>query len=296
MTRFLLHFIHTQRNMTSPPKSNPVVIDWTTSTKESSFIQLGTAPTPQENSHVQSIEPEALLSTKDILLVNIDDLLTAKPLANISSHTNKEFSFLISFEKFHVTKPHRTGFNKIYEFRRSRSFFFEIVDQLPDTNEIHLKIYTNDYHMSSTPIRYYSTSRLPNCRFQIFKCLTHFFSSQRVIPKRIQDKYFDMLRKKLLDRITFIKSREQNKSQRNHMIKTFFNFSYKKYRFYFGIYKACSHPAHTLRGTNISPLCTSPSPFIMSDERKACIDHFDKLVFYHHDNMSGNSQNVTAPQ
>ncbi|RGB30928.1 hypothetical protein C1646_278135 [Rhizophagus diaphanus] len=207
--------------------------------------------------------------------------LITKPLVNIFSHTNKEFSFLISFEKFHVTKSHRTGFNKIYKFRCSKSFFFEIVDQLPDTNEIHLKIYTNDYHMSSTPIRYCSTSRLPNCRFQISKCLTHFFSSQRVIPKRIQDKYFNMLRKKLLDRITFIKSRGQNKSQHNHMTKTFFNFSYKKYRFHFGIYKACSHPAHTLRGINISPLCTVPSPFIITNEHKACIDHFNKLAFYH---------------
>ncbi|RGB33724.1 hypothetical protein C1646_743162 [Rhizophagus diaphanus] len=279
--------------MTSPPKSNHVVIDWTTSSKESSFIQLGTTPTPQDNSFVQNIEPETLLSTKDILLIDIDDLPTAEPLANISSHTNKEFSFLISFEKFHVTKPHRTGFNKIYEFRRSRSFFFEIVDQLPDTNEIHLKIYTNDYHMSSTPIRYCSTSRLPNCRFQISKCLTHFFSSQRVIPKQIQDKYFNMIRKKLLERISFIKSRGQNKSQCNHMTKNFFNFSYKKYRFYFGIYQACSHLTHTFKENNIKSFCTVPSPFITNNGRKACIDHFDKLTLYHHDNMSGNSQHMT---
>ncbi|PKY55483.1 hypothetical protein RhiirA4_474972 [Rhizophagus irregularis] len=63
------------------------------------------------------------------------------------------FSFLVSFEKFHVTAAYKAGYNKIYEFRRSKSFFFEVVDQIPDTNEIHLKIYTNDYHMSSTPIR-----------------------------------------------------------------------------------------------------------------------------------------------
>ncbi|RGB22416.1 hypothetical protein C1646_781905 [Rhizophagus diaphanus] len=34
----------------------------------------------------------------------------------------------------------------------------------------------------------------------------------------------------------------------------------------------------------------------MSNECKACVDHFDKLAFYHHDNMSGNSQNMTEPQ
>ncbi|PKY59078.1 hypothetical protein RhiirA4_481531 [Rhizophagus irregularis] len=71
------------------------------------------------------------------------------PLTTLSN-----FSFLVSFEKFHVTTAHKAGYNKIYEFRRSKSFFFEVVDQIPDTNEIHLKIYTNDYQMSSTPIRY----------------------------------------------------------------------------------------------------------------------------------------------
>uniref|UniRef100_U9U5X8 Uncharacterized protein n=1 Tax=Rhizophagus irregularis (strain DAOM 181602 / DAOM 197198 / MUCL 43194) TaxID=747089 RepID=U9U5X8_RHIID len=87
------------------------------------------------------------------------------------------FSFLVSFEIFHVTAASKAGYNKIYECRRSKSFFFEVVDRIPDTNEIHLKIYTNDHHMLSTPIRYYSTSKLPNHRFQISKCLTHFFTS-----------------------------------------------------------------------------------------------------------------------
>ncbi|RGB30589.1 hypothetical protein C1646_765155 [Rhizophagus diaphanus] len=31
----------------------------------------------------------------------------------------------------------------------------------------------------------------------------------------------------------------------------------------------------------------------MNNGRKACIDHFDKLTFYHYDNTSGNSQNMT---
>ncbi|RGB23151.1 hypothetical protein C1646_729137, partial [Rhizophagus diaphanus] len=172
--------------MASPSKTKHVVIDWNAPIATNSFIQLGTTPTPQEDSYIHEPEPEVILNTKDTILIDIDDIL---PPSSSTAHQpwEKNFSFLVSFEKFHVTKSHRTGFNKIYEFRRSKSFFFEIVDQLPDTNEIHLKIYTNDYHMSSTPIRYHSTSRLPNCRFQLSKCLTHFFSSQRVIPKRIQD-------------------------------------------------------------------------------------------------------------
>ncbi|GBC32698.2 hypothetical protein RIR_jg12093.t1 [Rhizophagus irregularis DAOM 181602=DAOM 197198] len=71
-----------------------------------------------------------------------------------------------------------------------KSFFFEVVDQIPDTNEIHLKI------MSSTT-RYYSTSQVLNYKFQISKSLTHFFSAQRVIPRRIQQKYFNLIRKKI---------------------------------------------------------------------------------------------------
>uniref|UniRef100_U9U2G8 Uncharacterized protein n=1 Tax=Rhizophagus irregularis (strain DAOM 181602 / DAOM 197198 / MUCL 43194) TaxID=747089 RepID=U9U2G8_RHIID len=59
------------------------------------------------------------------------------------------FSFLVFFEKFHMTAASKAGYNKIYEFRRSKSFFFEVVNQIPDANEIHLKIYTNDYYMLS---------------------------------------------------------------------------------------------------------------------------------------------------
>ncbi|GET52640.1 hypothetical protein GLOIN_2v1792304 [Rhizophagus irregularis DAOM 181602=DAOM 197198] len=40
---------------------------------------------------------------------------------------------------------------------RSKSFFFEIVDHNLDTNQIHLRIHTNDYLMSTTPIQYHST-------------------------------------------------------------------------------------------------------------------------------------------
>ncbi|EXX69481.1 hypothetical protein RirG_095640 [Rhizophagus irregularis DAOM 197198w] len=90
--------------------------------------------------------------------------------------------------------------------------------------------------MSTIPIKYHSTSALPNAKYQISKGLQHFFSSQKVIPRRIQKKYFDMIRNKLLDRIMFIKSRESKINNKNTTTKTFFNFSYKRYRFHFGIF------------------------------------------------------------
>ncbi|POG59289.1 hypothetical protein GLOIN_2v1885163 [Rhizophagus irregularis DAOM 181602=DAOM 197198] len=154
----------------------------------------------------------------------------------------KNYNFSTKYEKFHVTPSHRAGYNKIYNFRRSKSFFFELVDHLPNTNELQLKIYTNDYHMSSSPISHNSTSQLPNFKFQISKQLTHFFSTQKVIPRRFQEKFFTLIRKKLLERLDFIVSHAQKKDTNNHMTKTFFNFSYKKYRFYFGkVYKNFQH-------------------------------------------------------
>jgi hypothetical protein len=173
-----------------------------------------------------------------------------------------------------VTRIHKAGYNKIYEFRRSKSFFFEIVDHCLDTNEIHLKIHTNDYLMSTTPIRYQSTSVLPNAKYQISKGLQHFFSAQRVIPRRIQKKYFDMIRQKLLDHITFIKSREGKRNDRNMITKTFFNFSYKKYRFYFGIYIPCDHSIIS-KDLPIAPSsCVVPSPIVKSNNRHGCGLHF----------------------
>src|SRR5436853_4562853 len=66
--------------------------------------------------------------------------------------------------------------------------------------------------------------------------LTHFFMRQRVIPRCIQNKYFNLIRNKLLERISFIKSRDSSDKDSNRTTKTFFNFTYKKYRFHFGIF------------------------------------------------------------
>ncbi|CAB4403789.1 unnamed protein product [Rhizophagus irregularis] len=142
------------------------------------------------NNHSDHFPPvtEDILSEK---LPSPDDFDNISPF---SSSTRKYF-FSTKYEKFHVTPHHRAGYNKIYNFRRSKSFFFEIVDQISDTNQFDLKIHTNDYHMSTIPIRHISTSRLPNFKFQISKQLTHFFSTQRVIPRRLQSKFFVLIRK-----------------------------------------------------------------------------------------------------
>ncbi|GBC52622.2 hypothetical protein GLOIN_2v1784798 [Rhizophagus irregularis DAOM 181602=DAOM 197198] len=86
------------------------------------------------------------------------------PSTHISSSHSPvgKFPLKVFFSKFHVTRPYRAGYNKIYEIRRSRSYFFELDDLPPNTNDLHFKIYTNDYHMKSTPISYRNTSSTPN--------------------------------------------------------------------------------------------------------------------------------------
>jgi hypothetical protein len=203
-------------------------------------------------------------------------------------------------KKFHVTKADCKGYNKIYEIKRSRCFFFELADLQSNTNDIHLKIHTNDYYISTTPLRYKSTSRFPNVNYQISKMLTHFFVLQKVLPCHIQQKYFQMIKSKLLDRINGIKSRVEQSNSSNRTTKCFFNFTYKKYRFYLGIYTPYNqyYDPHLPTPNNIHlpniittgdvnehelndyyeflqhrKKCTVPSPFVMSGDRRACVMH-----------------------
>ncbi|EXX65444.1 hypothetical protein RirG_133260 [Rhizophagus irregularis DAOM 197198w] len=198
-----------------------------------------------------------------------------RPIRTIekSSSPGKNNPLKISFSKFHVTLPRRSGYNRIYEIRRSRSFFFELDDHPQNTNDIHLKIHTNDYHMNTKPISYNNTSTIPNAKYQMSCMLTHFFSSQRVLPRRIQQKYFNYIRDKLLARHLMVYSHDHSNTERNRITKTFFYFTYKRYRFHFGIYTPCQqsfiHP-----GFSSTPhICNIPVPFVMSKHRRACVMH-----------------------
>ncbi|PKY30980.1 hypothetical protein RhiirB3_448343 [Rhizophagus irregularis] len=119
---------------------------------------------PQLDRHSDSRRniPEGGLAKDNVLGTNIkpqDNVLpTTIVKAPLPPPILSTFSFLVSFKKFHMTAASKADYNKIYKFRRSKSFFFEVVDQIPDTNEIYLKIYTNDHHMPSILIRYHSTT------------------------------------------------------------------------------------------------------------------------------------------
>jgi hypothetical protein len=96
------------------------------------------------------------------------------------------------------------------------------------------------------------------------------YQAQRVIPCRIQKKYFNMIRRKLLERVTFIKSHENKTNNSNMTTKTFFNFSYKRYRFYFGIYIPCQHSIAS-KNLPIPPSsCELASPIVILNNRHGC--------------------------
>lgn len=108
--------------------------------------------------------------------------------------------------------------------------------------------------------------------------LSHFFNLQKVLPRRIQQKYFNLIRCKLLERIDFIKSRASNESLNNKTTRTFFSFSYKRYRFHFGIYVPCDH-FYAPGLSKIASRRRGPSPFIMSsNNRYACGAH--QAIFF----------------
>ncbi|CAB4396218.1 unnamed protein product [Rhizophagus irregularis] len=64
------------------------------------------------------------------------------------------------------------------------------------------------------------------------------------------------------------------------MTKTFFNFSYQKYRFYFGIYLPCNHAYPVDPLTNTVATCSISTPFTMLHHHHACIIHHKNLVLY----------------
>ncbi|PKY52956.1 hypothetical protein RhiirA4_470897 [Rhizophagus irregularis] len=119
--------------------------------------------------------------------------------------------------------------------------------------------------------------------------LSHFFSHQSVIPRRVQHKYFPLIRKKLLERITFIKSRASQKRDRNHSTKTFFNFSYKRCHFYFGIYTPCNNIIDNPQHSGAIGLCKIPSPIILSHNRRACVSH--QCILQRFENIKSHSNN-----
>ena len=175
------------------------------------------------------------------------------------------FSVNVHTRHFHVTKPDTRGSNSMYNNFRNKTYLFQLDDDLTHTNHTDLKIYTNDYRMKYRHFKYSSDRRFPSESYQLSILLTQFFRLQRVMPRTFQNKVFSLIRNKLLDRLKFIRCRLNNHSCNNRSTRTFFKFSYKRYRFHFGIFIAC-------------PKCPTPSHNVpcvkvFSNNRSRCCFH-----------------------
>ena len=179
-----------------------------------------------------------------------------------TSSQDTYFPVLVRTEYFHVTKPDTRGCNSMYNNFRNRSYLFELDADPEDTNHCSLILHTNDKKMDTSLFQYKSDCRFPNESYRVSLLLTHFFKSQKVIPRTFQNKVFSSIKAKLLRRINFIRSRLSSSSNRNNHTTTFFKFSYKRYRFHFGIFIAC-------------PKCSLSTPCarVFSGDRRGCCFH-----------------------
>lgn len=174
----------------------------------------------------------------------------------------KIFPIFVQAHNFHVTKPDTRGHNCIYDSRRSKSYFFEL-DFSKHRSKNCFNIYMNDQHVDKSCLQYPSTCRSPNKKFRTSLMLSHFFKIQKVIPKRVQHKYFNFIRDKLLERSSLIENRATSTTKNNNSTKTFFKFSYKKYRFHFGVLRRCIHHPNEI----------IPTPVMRSRHRATCPFH-----------------------
>ncbi|GBB83565.1 hypothetical protein RclHR1_10260008 [Rhizophagus clarus] len=180
---------------------------------------------------------------------------------------------------FHVTNIDQRGVNTVYESQRSKSYFFDL-DPL-NHHEFtfyrnptpFLRIITNDKKASLTESVYQSTSKYLNKKFKVSLLLTHFFKLQKVIPKRIQHKYFTFLRDSLHKRLSIIESRYNSTHTNNCSTRTFIRFTYKKYRFILGIFIPCCYPCGFLSSSpdlKENNCCTLPTPIVYSRYNNFC--------------------------
>ncbi|GES89947.1 hypothetical protein GLOIN_2v1771732 [Rhizophagus clarus] len=132
----------------------------------------------------------------------------------------------------------------------SRPIFFPSLSPFERNPTPFLHIITNDKKASLTESVYQSTSKYLNKKFKVSLLLSHFFKLQKVIPKRIQHKYFTFLRDSLYKRLSIIES-----------------------RFILGIYIPCCYPGTFLSSSpdlKDNTCCTLPTSIVYSRFNNFC--------------------------
>lgn len=183
----------------------------------------------------------------------------------------KFFPIAAHVNQFFLHKPDTRGYNRMYKSSQSRYFLFNIdnidTGKIFTDHPIHkvhtkLELITNDFWIPDCPTFFRSTCAFPNTKFKISTLLMYFFERQRVIPRRIQNKYFTFLRDKLVDHYNLIHNRLCDTSHNNRRTHTYFKFSYKKYHFYLGIFVSCNPKSNRLILS-----CENPSSIVFSNNR-----------------------------
>src|ERR1700722_14580824 len=166
------------------------------------------------------------------------------------------------------------GVNRLYNTRKTCHYYLLDIEKWKfHTNDPKFYCYQEDAFMNKTV---FSTSRKPNTKFVVSKCLSDFFCRQKIIPSRIRNKYFNRIRQLMLQQYDAIKSRVSSRNPSNRKTKTYFRFNYKNSSFYLGIYNACG--------------CGLPSPYVMSNNRFQCAHHLKEITQTHNSAKSRVSQ------
>lgn len=111
--------------------------------------------------------------------------MSSKPSLTVSP----SFSFRVSVKKFHVINSDHRDYN-MYGYHHSKSYLFELADIHTDTNQPHLKIHTNDYHIV---VPLYLTSRHQNSltlNFKLVQCSDTFFPFKRFYHVVFKQNFF----------------------------------------------------------------------------------------------------------
>ncbi|RIA79764.1 hypothetical protein C1645_882520 [Glomus cerebriforme] len=188
-----------------------------------------------------SFDIEKKVTQEDQQLISHDMNTKAKSSHDINrnlSHdeTNsrkliKNYTCSIKYNLDAKIKPKRcVGKNNLYVQHKKQSYFlFDIRD------DAKWFIHTNDHSyvdMIHTIHHVISSSKKPNVKFKISKCLTSFFKDQKSINSTSRSKYYNRIRQLLLDKYNALNNRVNNVADNNRQTKTFIRFSYKKRSFY----------------------------------------------------------------
>src|SRR5277367_333203 len=234
---------------------------------------------------VKYIEPLVEQSSASSPINDSNTISTFSPSQNfLHSDFSYKNTFTISLVNPYISSDTRGCNTMFHVSRHSTSKYFLLdfsaidSDRICTNNQI-FHLYTNssvlhshaksvlDSRDNSPCYSFTSSSAYANKKFLISKFLTTFFKLQSYIPSHVSQKYFDRLRRLLLDKYDALKSRiEQSSSRRNRHTKVFIKFSYKQDVTYLGFYFPCPHssPSFSSSDCGNSVVCSLPVSRVLS--------------------------------